>query len=1285
MRNLSKIRSGTVVSGFWQISSVCRCAAWKNVKLGWNLPLKCNIDFLRGARQAKMRNLSKIRSGTVVSGFWQISSVCRCAAWKNVKLGWNLPLKCNIDFLRGARQAKMRNLSKIRSGTVVSGFWQISSVCRCAAWKNVKLGWNLPLKCNIDFLRGARQAKMRNLSKIRSGTVVSGFWQISSVCRCAAWKNVKLGWNLPLKCNIDFLRGARQAKMRNLSKIRSGTVVSGFWQISSVCRCAAWKNVKLGWNLPLKCNIDFLRGARQAKMRNLSKIRSGTVVSGFWQISSVCRCAAWKNVKLGWNLPLKCNIDFLRGARQAKMRNLSKIRSGTVVSGFWQISSVCRCAAWKNVKLGWNLPLKCNIDFLRGARQAKMRNLSKIRSGTVVSGFWQISSVCRCAAWKNVKLGWNLPLKCNIDFLRGARQAKMRNLSKIRSGTVVSGFWQISSVCRCAAWKNVKLGWNLPLKCNIDFLRGARQAKMRNLSKIRSGTVVSGFWQISSVCRCAAWKNVKLGWNLPLKCNIDFLRGARQAKMRNLSKIRSGTVVSGFWQISSVCRCAAWKNVKLGWNLPLKCNIDFLRGARQAKMRNLSKIRSGTVVSGFWQISSVCRCAAWKNVKLGWNLPLKCNIDFLRGARQAKMRNLSKIRSGTVVSGFWQISSVYRCAAWKNVKLGWNLPLKCNIDFLRGARQAKMRNLSKIRSGTVVSGFWQISSVYRCAAWKNVKLGWNLPLKCNIDFLRGARQAKMRNLSKIRSGTVVSGFWQISSVYRCAAWKNVKLGWNLPLKCNIDFLRGARQAKMRNLSKIRSGTVVSGFWQISSVYRCAAWKNVKLGWNLPLKCNIDFLRGARQAKMRNLSKIRSGTVVSGFWQISSVYRCAAWKNVKLGWNLPLKCNIDFLRGARQAKMRNLSKIRSGTVVSGFWQISSVYRCAAWKNVKLGWNLPLKCNIDFLRGARQAKMRNLSKIRSGTVVSGFWQISSVYRCAAWKNVKLGWNLPLKCNIDFLRGARQAKMRNLSKIRSGTVVSGFWQISSVYRCAAWKNVKLGWNLPLKCNIDFLRGARQAKMRNLSKIRSGTVVSGFWQISSVCRCAAWKNVKLGWNLPLKCNIDFLRGARQAKMRNLSKIRSGTVVSGFWQISSVCRCAAWKNVKLGWNLPLKCNIDFLRGARQAKMRNLSKIRSGTVVSGFWQISSVCRCAAWKNVKLGWNLPLKCNIDFLRGARQAKMRNLSKIRSGTVVSGFWQISSVCRCAAWKNVKLGWNFACRAPLKKSILHLRGKFQPNFTFFHAAHP
>ena len=30
-------------------------------------------------------------------------------------------------------------------------------------------------------------------------------------------------------------------------------------------------------------------------------------------------------------------------------------------------------------------------------------------------------------------------------------------------------------------------------------------------------------------------------------------------------------------------------------------------------------------------------------------------------------------------------------------------------------------------------------------------------------------------------------------------------------------------------------------------------------------------------------------------------------------------------------------------------------------------------------------------------------------------------------------------------------------------------------------------------------------------------------------------------------------------------------------------------------------------------------------------------------------------------------------------------FACRAPLKKSILHLRGKFQPNFTFFHAAHP
>ena len=303
------------------------------------------------------------------------------------------------------------------------------------------------------------------------------------------------------------------------------------------------------------------------------------------------------------------------------------------------------------------------------------------------------------------------------------------------------------------------------------------------------------------------------------------------------------------------------------------------------------------------------------------------------------MRNLSKIRSGTVVSGFWQISSVYRCAAWKNVKLGWNLPLKCNIDFLRGARQAKMRNLSKIRSGTVVSGFWQISSVYRCAAWKNVKLGWNYHLKCNIDFLRGARQAKMGNLSKIRSGTVVSGFWQISSVYRCAAWKNVKLGWNFHLKCNIDFLRGARQAKMGNLSKIRSGTVVSGFWQISSVYRCAAWKNVKLGWNFHLKCNIDFLRGARQAKMRNLSKIRSGTVVSGFWQISSVYRCAAWKNVKLGWNYHLKCNIDFLRGARQAKMRNLSKIRSGTVVSGFWQISSVYRCAAWKNVKLGWNLP----------------------------------------------------------------------------------------------------------------------------------------------------------------------------------------------------------------------------------------------------------------------------------------------------------------------------------------------------------
>ena len=45
-----------------------------------------------------------------------------------------------------------------------------------------------------------------------------------------------------------------------------------------------------------------------------------------------------------------------------------------------------------------------------------------------------------------------------------------------------------------------------------------------------------------------------------------------------------------------------------------------------------------------------------------------------------------------------------------------------------------------------------------------------------------------------------------------------------------------------------------------------------------------------------------------------------------------------------------------------------------------------------------------------------------------------------------------MGNLSKIRTGTVVSGFWQISSVYRCAAWKNVKLGWNYHLKCNIDF-----------------------------------------------------------------------------------------------------------------------------------------------------------------------------------------------------------------------------------------
>ena len=174
--------------------------------------------------------------------------------------------------------------------------------------------------------------------------------------------------------------------------------------------------------------------------------------------------------------------------------------------------------------------------------------------------------------------------------------------------------------------------------------------------------------------------------------------------------------------------------------------------------------------------------------------------------------------------------------------------------------------------------------------------------------------------------------------------------------------------------------------------------------------------------------------------------------MKLGWNYHLKCNIDFLRGARQAKMGNLSKIRTGTVVSGFWQISSVYRCAAWKNVKLGWNYHLKCNIDFLRGARQAKMGNLSKIRTGTVVSGFWQISSVYRCAAWKNVKLGWNYHLKCNIDFLRGARQAEMGNLSKIRTGTVVSGFWQISSVYRCAAWKNVKLGWNYHLKCNIDF-----------------------------------------------------------------------------------------------------------------------------------------------------------------------------------------------------------------------------------------
>ena len=583
--------------------------------------------------------------------------------------------------------------------------------------------------------------------------------------------------------------------------------------------------------------------------------------------------------------------------------------------------------------------------------------------------------------------------------------------------------------------------------------------------------------------------------------------------MQNLSKIRTGTVVSGFCQISSVQGCAAWKNVKLGWNFHLKCNIDFLRGARHAKMQNLSKIRTGTVVSGFCQISSVQGCAAWKNVKLGWNFHLKCNIDFLRGARHAKMQNLSKIRTGTVVSGFCQISSVQGCAAWKNVKLGWNFHLKCNIDFLRGARHAKMQNLSKIRTGTVVSGFCQISSVQGCAAWKNVKLGWNFHLKCNIDFLRGARHAKMQNLSKIRTGTVVSGFCQISSVQGCAAWKNVKLGWNFHLKCNIDFLRGARHAKMQNLSKIRTGTVVSGFCQISSVQGCAGWKNVKLGWNFHLKCNIDFLRGARHAKMQNLSKIRTGTVVSGFCQISSVQGCAAWKNVKLGWNFHLKCNIDFLRGARHAKMQNLSKIRTGTVVSGFCQISSVQGCAAWKNVKLGWNFHLKCNIDFLRGARHAKMQNLSKIRTGTVVSGFCQISSVQGCAAWKNVKLGWNFHLKCNIDFLRGARHAKMQNLSKIRTGTVVSGFCQISSVQGCAAWKNVKLGWNFHLKCNIDFLRGARHAKMQNLSKIRTGTVVSGFCQISSVQGCAAWKNVKLGWNFHLKCNIDFLRGAR-AKM---------------------------------------------------------------------------------------------------------------------------------------------------------------------------
>ena len=204
--------------------------------------------------------------------------------------------------------------------------------------------------------------------------------------------------------------------------------------------------------------------------------------------------------------------------------------------------------------------------------------------------------------------------------------------------------------------------------------------------------------------------------------------------------------------------------------------------------------------------------------------------------------------------------------------------------------------------------------------------------------------------------------------------------------------------------------------------------------------------------MWNLSKIRTATVVSGFCQISSVYRGAAWKNVKSGWNLLLKWDIDFLRGARQAKMWNLSKIRTGTVVSGFCQISSVYRCAAWKNVKSGWNLLLKWDIDFLRGARQAKMWNLSKIRTGTVVSGFRQISSVYRCAAWKNVKSGWNLLLKFDIDFLRGARQAKMWNLSKIRTGTVVSEFCQISSVYRCAAWKNVKSGWNFHLKCDIDF-----------------------------------------------------------------------------------------------------------------------------------------------------------------------------------------------------------------------------------------